>query len=115
VLGRKRRLFDIDARARFIYCHAIGRGAGRVLANGGATCADFCKSAWLGERDIAESEANRSELPSGSPIGDVAEPEPNKPEDANIEADTDVPKKIELPTLVIAPRLHGCVLSTILK
>ena len=59
--------------------------------------------------DIAEPEANRSELPGGSRTGDA---EASKPEDANIEADTDAAKKIELPTLEVAPILLGCVLPS---
>lgn len=50
-LDRKRQLFDIDARARFACHRATGRGAGRLLANGGAPCSDFCRCAgWFSER-----------------------------------------------------------------
>lgn len=44
-LDRKRQFFDIDARARFACHRATGRGAGRLLANGGAPCTDFCRGA----------------------------------------------------------------------
>jgi hypothetical protein len=53
--------------------------------------------------EVAEPEANKSELPGD---GDVAEPEANKPEAANIEADTDAAKKN------VSARVLGCVLPS---
>jgi hypothetical protein len=58
--------------------------------------------------DVAEPEANKSELPGG---GDVAEPDANKPEAANIEADTDATKN-DYPGVAVAAKVLGCVLPS---
>lgn len=58
--------------------------------------------------DVAEPEANKSDLPGD---GDVAEPGADKPEVANIEADTDAAKN-GTPSLAGAARVLGCVLPS---
>jgi hypothetical protein len=59
--------------------------------------------------DVAEPEANKSELPGD---GDVAEPEANKPDAANNEADADAARKNELPSVAVAAKVLGCVLPS---
>jgi hypothetical protein len=58
--------------------------------------------------DVAESEANKSESPGDS---DVAEPDADKPEVANIEANADAAKN-GIPSLAAAGRVLGCVLPS---
>jgi hypothetical protein len=58
--------------------------------------------------DVAEPEANKSELPGD---GDVAEPDADKPEVANIEANTDAAKN-GIPSFAAAGRVVGCVLPS---
>jgi hypothetical protein len=59
--------------------------------------------------DAAESEANKSDLPGGD---EVAEPEADKPETANIEADADAAKKNGLPGVAGAAKVLGCILPS---
>jgi hypothetical protein len=58
--------------------------------------------------DVAEPEANKSDLPSD---GDVAEPDADKPEVANIEANADAAKN-GIPNFAAAGRVLGCVLPS---
>jgi hypothetical protein len=58
--------------------------------------------------DVAEPEANKSDLPSD---GDVAEPDADKPEVATIEANADAAKN-GIPSLAAAGRVLGCVLPS---
>jgi hypothetical protein len=56
--------------------------------------------------DVVEPEANKSALPGD---GDVAEPEADKPEATNIEANADAAKT---PSFAAAGRILGCVLPS---